>query len=57
MLPLICSLDVESQEDIYKDQSKNQWFKDGVDLTKKHFQLKPNMNPAKNVILFVGNLP
>jgi hypothetical protein len=39
---------------IYDDQAKNQWFKDGVDLTKMNIALEPNTKPAKNVILFLG---
>ena len=41
-------------DDIYDDQVNNQWFKDGVDLTKLNVNLEPNTKPAKNVILFLG---
>ena len=43
-----------SGDDIYDKQVKNQWFKDGVDLTQMNLDLTPNKNPAKNVILFLG---
>ncbi|XP_028394024.1 alkaline phosphatase-like [Dendronephthya gigantea] len=40
---------------IYDDQVKNQWFKDGNNLIKKNLGVKPNTNPAKNVIFFLGD--
>lgn len=42
-------------ENIYDNQAKNQWFEDGVELTKLNLGLSPNTNPAKNVILFLGD--
>ena len=41
-------------DSVYEKQAKNQWFKDGVDLTKMNLGLEPNTKPAKNVILFLG---
>ena len=31
------------------------WFKQGQDKIEKFSQLKPNINKAKNVILFIGD--
>ena len=37
------------------NQQKNQWYKDGVDLIQDNLKVKPNMNTAKNAILFMGD--
>lgn len=39
---------------IEENQANNQWFKDGVELTKMNLNLQANKNHAKNVILFLG---
>ncbi|XP_031548544.1 alkaline phosphatase-like [Actinia tenebrosa] len=45
----------DAADSLRSTQKKNQWFIDGVDKLNKLLSQKPNHNPAKNVILFVGD--
>ena len=50
----MADVDCGSESQIYSEQAKNEYFKDGVELTRMNTKLQPNTNPAKNVVLFLG---
>jgi hypothetical protein len=42
------------EDAIFNKQVENEYFKEGIELTKMNRRLQPNTNPAKNVIFFLG---
>ena len=42
-------------EDIFRNQDRNTWYVDGVELIEKNLKVKENRNTAKSAVLFVGD--
>jgi len=48
-------LDVEGGVSLPKEQTNNQWFRDGNDLIRTNLKVKENRATSKNVIMFLGD--
>jgi alkaline phosphatase len=55
IIATICLSALAGVAEAQRNESPNQWFAEGAGELQRTLQMKPNMNRAKNVILFVGD--
>ncbi|XP_048583897.1 alkaline phosphatase, tissue-nonspecific isozyme [Nematostella vectensis] len=55
LLPFVLLLLIEVSLAASPQQSSNAWFTDALKELSKHINRKPNHQPAKNVIIFIGD--
>ena len=55
IIATICLSALAGVAEAQRNESPNQWYAEGAGELQHTLQMKPNMNRAKNVILFVGD--